>query len=347
MTPAPRFSSVKFCDFTVIWAVFWLFSTLPVARAEDAPPLSFSWPAMGTRAELLVRGPDAKEAGPLMRDAACAAISRTEAALSVFRPDSDVARVNAAAGNGEWVGIGAEFAEVLEAALATARASGGAFNPLVTPFLEYYGFVRRPGRGGDASGEPPAIGLLDLEAVEFDPADGRCRLARSGMALDLGGCAKGYAVDGAVREAAAVLRERGFTADFLLNLGGNMRSGGGAWTIGVRDPRAALSATPLRTVRLRPGEAVATSGSYERHVTAPDGRQISHILDPRTGQPVDSEVLQVTVFAPDALRADLFSTTLFVLGQEAGDRWLPQGARAVWVLAPVSAPQSPKPQDQP
>ena len=334
MNPTPRFSSVKCCDFTVILAIIWLFSW----KVAAAAPLSFSWDAMGTRAELLVRGPDAEEAGPLLRDAAQTAISRAEAALSVFLSDSDVARVNAAAGNGEWVDIGPDFAAVLQSALATARSSGGAFNPLVAPFLEYYGFARRPGGGADTSGSPPSIDLLDLDAIEFAPANMRCRLVLPGMALDFGGCAKGYAVDEAIREADAVLQERGFTVEFLLNLGGNIKSGGGEWIVGIRDPRAELSAPPIRWVRLGAGEAIATSGSYERFVTAPDGTRISHILDPRTGMPVASETLQVTVIAPDALRADLFSTTLFVLGQEAGDRWLPQRARAVWVLDAESAP---------
>lgn len=331
-TVSPR--CVKRCNFTVILTIILLFYGSIAGCAEGDAPVRFEWDAMGTRAELLVRGHDAEEAGPELRDAAQAAISRVEAALSVFLPKSDVARVNAAAGNGKWVKIGPELSEVLSAALATARSSGGAFNPLVTPFLEYYGFARRPGGRAEAAEEPPSTDLLDLDAIEFDAANARCRLTRPGMALDLGGCAKGYAVDVAIREATDALRERGFTADFLLNLGGNMKSGGGEWTIGVRDPLAALSAPPLRTISLRSGEAVATSGSYERYVTGPDGTRISHILDPRTGKPAESEVLQVTVLAPDALRADLFSTTLFVLGQSAGDRFLPQSCRAIWVLAP-------------
>lgn len=308
------------------------------ALAEDDAPLRLAWKAMGTCAELQVRGPDAEASVPSLGDVVHAAIARVEAALSVFAPESDVARLNAAAGNGEWVDIGPELGDTLQAALETVRASGGAFNPLVAPLLEAYGFRRRPGPLVSVPGAPPSSKLLDLEAIDFDRARMRCRLTRPGMALDLGGCAKGYAVDCAVREAIAVQREQGWNVEFLVNLGGNMRSGGGTWTIGIRNPGAALSAPPLRSLSLRAGEAIATSGSYERFVTAPDGTQVSHLFDPRTGKPVESEVLQVTVLAPDALRADLFSTTLFVLGQEAGDRWLPQGARAVWVLAPTSAP---------
>ena len=133
-----------------------LFIALLAAGSGGAePPVPFEWPAMGTRVRLLVRGDGAGEAGPRMRDAARAALEAVEAETSAFRATSGVARVSAAAGNGEWVPVGPAFEEALDLSLRVARASGGAFNPLVAPLLEANGFPRG-GAGGGAGGGPSA-----------------------------------------------------------------------------------------------------------------------------------------------------------------------------------------------
>ena len=142
------------------------------------------------------------------------------------------------------------------------------------------------------------------------------------MELDLGGIAKGAAVDYAFER----LRAAGY-ADFVVNLGGNIRVSGRphprrrTWHVAVRDP-----GNPSRTVdgalELADGEAVATSGSYERFVEI-GGRRYSHIIDPRTGMPV-ARGGSVSVVAPSAMRADAWSTAFFVQGKSAGG-----GARCI------------------
>ena len=135
------------------------------------------------------------------------------------------------------------------------------------------------------------------------------------MQLDLGGIAKGYAVD----RAFEALRDMGET-DFLINLAGNMRAHGRpaptrpGWRIGIRNPFA--EGTHFGTLVLADGEGIATSGSYERYVII-DGVRHGHILDPRNGRPV-SGMIAVTVVATSAMEADALSTALFVLGPEAG-----------------------------
>jgi thiamine biosynthesis lipoprotein len=277
------------------------------AAAADAPEVR-EWPAMGTRIRLQVRGTEAE--ADAMAVAARTALEAVEAETSVFRPDSVISRVSAAAGNGEWIATGPAFNAALDVALRVAEASGGAFNPLLAPLLEANGFDRGLAGGGSAD---PA--LRDLSRLLRRP--GACRLALPGMALDLGGVAKGVGADWATTAARAAA-----TNDFLLDAGGTL-IGRGAWTVGIRDPRGTPDATPLRVFTLPDGIAAATSGNYERP---------GHLLDPRTGRPADATVLQTTALAPTAAEADAWSTALFVLGPDAA-RSILSCPPALWVLS--------------
>ena len=143
--------------------------------------------------------------------------------------------------------------------------------------------------------------------------------------VDLGAIAKGFALDSTY---ALLKRRRSFThrhEKMLLDLGGNLLSMSGSWTTGIRDP--ASEGGVARRIELQPGEAVATSGEYERG---------KHIYDGRTGQPVDNDVASVTVVHPNsAMLADGLSTTLFVLGRVAGEEFLARNfpeARAYWIM---------------
>lgn len=304
-------------------AVALVFVAAALMAADE--PVAFEWAAMGTTMRLLVRGGDAREAGSAMCAAARAAVESVEAETSAFRPESAVCRVSAAAGSGEWVETGPAFDVALDTALGVAAKTGGAFNPLVAPLLATRGFDR-----GSVSRPSDAAALRDLSAVERRP--GACRLARSGMALDLGGVAKGLGADLAAAAARAAA-----TNEFLLDAGGNL-VGRGTWSVGVRDPRGTPAAPPLRVFPLPGGTAVSTSGNYERRAVAPDGKAGGHVVDPRTGLSVGGDVLQATAVAPSAVLADAWSTALFVLGPERGRAALSgENVAALWVLA---APES-------
>lgn len=314
-------------------ASFLLFLYLACASiAVGGEPAVFEWHAMGTRVRLSVRGEDAAMAGEAMRDAARAALEAVEADTSAFRPDSSVARVSAAAGNGEWIAVGEAFEAALDLALDVAVASGGAFNPLVAPLMEANGFSRRPpGTAATADAPPtPSTTLLDLAKIERRP--GTCRLAAAGMALDLGGVAKGLGAD-----RAATAAGRAAENDFLLDIGGNL-VGRGGWTVGIRNPRGPVEAPPLRVFTLTDGMAVATSGNYERRAARPDGTSVGHLFDPRSGHPAEDGVLQATAIAPTAAGADAWSTALFILGPEEGSAALSsrESPAALWVLEAAS-----------
>ncbi len=308
-------------------ALFLLFLHLACASiAAGGEPAVFEWHAMGTRVRLSVRGDDAATAGEVMRDAARAALEAVEADTSAFRPNSSVARVSAVAGNGEWIATGEAFDAALDLALDVAAASGGAFNPLVAPLMEANGFARRPSGADAGATTAPQSTLFDLAKIERCP--GACRLAATGMALDLGGVAKGLGADRAAAAAGAVAEN-----DFLLDVGGNL-VGRGEWTVGVRDPRGPAEAPPLRVFTLVDGMAVATSGNYERRAVRPDGTSVGHLFDPRTGRPAEGGVLQATAIAPTAAEADAWSTALFVLGPDEG-RAVLSGCKAIaalWVM---------------
>ena len=166
----------------------------------------------------------------------------------------------------------------------------------------------------------------------FDPVIGEA-LRRTGFTrvsnVDLGAVAKGFAVDRAWEK----LKD----GDLLLDLGGNLRVVGGTWRTGVRNPFGPGYAA---VIALTNGEAIATSGNYERFVEK-NGVRYSHILDGRTGESVTG-IAGVTVVAPSAMLADGLSTTLFVLGPKDGIRflktWSPD-VPALWIPDTPDAPE--------
>lgn len=293
-----------------------------IASADE--PASAEWPAMGTRVRLLVRSPDTLHDLHAMAEAARDALEAVEAETSAFRPSSSLSRVSAAAGNGEWIPVAPDFDDALDVALSVASAAGGAFNPLVAPLMAANGFPRGP------AAPSPDLSLLDLSAVERRP--GACRLSRPGMALDLGGVAKGLGADRAAAAARAAA-----PCDFLLDVGGTLL-GRGSWTVAPRDPRSPDPTATLAPFPLPDGIAAATSGNYERFVDRPDGARVGHLFDPRTGRPATNDVLQVAVLAPSAALADAWSTALFVLGPDAAPSVLPPSSPLVplWVLSAPS-----------
>jgi len=299
--------------------------------AGEPPPERLAWPVMGTIAAVSAPAANAGDL-PALRDPVQAAFAGIEKRFSIFLPDSDLGRANRAAGNGVFVALAPDVAHVLRTALRLSRDSGGVFDPTIGPLMAAWGF-----RGGAAHREPTAEELAMARAlvgwtnIIWDAADSnRARLARAGMRLDLGGIAKGYAVDAGYDR----LLQAGYT-NFLVDLGGNLRAHGeaahgrGGWRTGVRNPFAGDEI--LGSVLLANGESMATSGNYERFVEL-SGHRYAHIMDPRTGKPAEG-VASVTVLAPSGIQCDGLSATLFILGPNEGRAFLSQrpGCEALWV----------------
>ena len=290
-------------------------------------PAEETFTSMGTYASVMV---PAEEKGILPRDAALAkrTLDEAEASMSLYRPDSELNRLNRSAGLGPQR-VSEHLYQVLAQAGFFSAASGGAFDVTVTPLLRLWGFS-----GGRVPDALPSDDELERAADltgfrHLVLSDGTVSLERRGMQIDLGGIAKGFGVD----LCAAALKAQG-SSNVLVNLGGNMlalgcASGNRPWTIGVRNPFARNGM--LGAVALESGRAVASSGNYERFVVI-GGRRYAHIMDPRTRRPVEG-MAGVTVLAPTATTADALSTTLFVLGPEQSARLLAQmpGCEALFV----------------
>jgi thiamine biosynthesis lipoprotein len=256
-------------------------------------------------------------------DAAFAALRAVDAAMSLYREDSELTRLNARAGR-----HGEPVSDDLFALLARARelsvATDGAFDVTVLPLLRWRGAY--PELGHLPRGTVGAVGFADLL---LDPARREVRFRRDGMALDLGGIAKGFALDRAraVLAGAQVRRAR-------LDLGGSLAFLGagpeGGWRVAVRDPEDPIRALGILVV---PSDAaVSTSANYQRDFAAEGWRAPSHVYDPRSGRPV-GEHLAVTVWARDATTADALSTGLLVLGPGGASTALARvpGAGALFV----------------
>ncbi|HRR34491.1 MAG TPA: FAD:protein FMN transferase [Kiritimatiellia bacterium] len=270
---------------------------------------------------------------PQVRDLVQRTFQSLDDELSAWNPASALCSVNVAAGTPQPVEVSADFAAVLQAALSYCAETEGAFNPLIGPVMRAWGFNGSERRFTCPDEADLKTLLTRTQWHEIHLTTGEqatVRLALPGMQLDLGAIAKGYAVDRAWER----LKAAGHT-NLLIDLGGNLRAlgeaapGRGGWRTGVRNPFQANAL--IGKFLMYDGEAVATSGNYERFVEL-DGLRYAHIMDGRTGQPV-SGMAGVTVIAPDAATADALSTSLFILGPQRGMALLRArpGCEALWI----------------
>jgi thiamine biosynthesis lipoprotein len=274
-------------------------------RQETA---SESWQAMGTVVSLTLAGPERDRVRPLA-DGLKSAMAGMESRWSLYDPKSEVCVLAAGAGKAS-AQISPDTEEVLRLAIRYAEVSGGAFDPTVAPLVRMWGFS-----GGELPKRLPTDAAVAAARARVGYArlavgKGVARLADPGMTVDLGGIAKGYAADLCCERMEDLGVRRA-----MVNVGGNIRVMGPAalgrpWRIGIRNPFD--RDTIVGVIELPAGMAVATSGNYERFVTI-GGRRYAHILDPRTGRPVEG-MAAVTVIARTAVEADAMSTALFVLG---------------------------------
>jgi len=235
-------------------------------------------------------------------------------AFSPWRADSAISRFNR--GGARDVAVSPEIAEVVKAALAVAQASEGRFDPTVGPLVARWGFG--PIREGKAGGWQGLV-AGDRHIARADPA----------LTLDLCGIAKGHALD----RMAALLRDAGHDR-FLADLGGELAShgrhpSGRIWQVGIEDPRAETDG--LAGALLLDGMAIATSGDRANGYDI-GNRRFSHIIDPASGEPVESSLASVTVLAPSARQADGWATALMAAGDAGPELANRQGLPALFLF---------------
>ncbi len=239
-------------------------------------------------------------------------IERIDDLMDVHDTDSEIFRINQAAGKSA-VQVSADTFEVIERAIEYADRTDGALDISVSPLMELWGF-------GSDSNQIPAddelkkkLSLVDYRKITIDKSHSTVKLELSGMKIDVGGIAKGYAVD----KASQVLKDAGIQSA-LVNAGGDIYAtssppGKDSWRIGIRHPRN--NADLLGVVDLE-DKAVATSGDYENFFEV-DGERYCHIMNPKTGRPV-AGIMSVTIVANDTAAADALATAIFPLGAEDG-----------------------------
>ncbi len=244
-------------------------------------------------------------------DAVFVEMKRIDAMMTTWTPDSEVSKINAAAGKAP-VAVGAETYAVIERAMDVARRTRGIFDITVGAFQGLWKFDQDMDQTlPDQAEVKKRLAVIGYKHVVLNKKKRTVFLKKPGMAITLGGIAKGYAVDKAVQ----LLYDQGFT-DFMVQAGGDMyiagKKGATPWTVAIRDPRG-QPGTFFATAPVE-NHSFSTSGDYERGFVK-DGVRYHHILDPRTGQPARAS-RSVTVRAKDAFTADAWSKVLFILGPE-------------------------------
>lgn len=235
-------------------------------------------------------------------------ISRIEKLLSKYDPDSEISRLNR---SGE-LALSEDTGNVLKKAREFWRLTAGSFDVTIGPLMDLWGFTTKNYRLPEDTQIKKTLELVGFDKIIFNDENNVVKYIFSGAEIDLGGIAKGYAIDRAVFK----LKEKGIFS-CLINAGGQVYclgdNFGKPWRVGIKNPRkpGIVDYLELRD------KAVSTSGDYEQYFII-NGRRFSHIMDPKTGYPVDRGVVAVTVVADDSTLADALSTSIFVLGKEKG-----------------------------
>lgn len=255
--------------------------------------------------------------------------------MSHYDPASELSKFNAAPA-GTPFPVSPSFAEVVRFSLGLARESGGAFDPTLGPVINLWGFGERTVERA----VPSDAALREALARTGWPhvtvtQDGALLKDLDGLTLNLSAVAKGFGVD----EVSRLLEARGFTNTYVAIAGEVRVRGrnprGTAWQVGISTPVDNWrDSDPLVGVAALSDRAISTSGDYQKFFRDAQGRRLAHILDPRNGAPVQHDVAGVSVVAPDSMTADALATTLFVLGREAGLRFIEArtNAAALFIL---------------
>jgi thiamine biosynthesis lipoprotein len=281
--------------------------------AVTATPVRAEWfqreeAIMGTRVAVELWSEDAALAARAM-DAVMAEMRGTDELMSTYKPESQLSAVNAHAFE-RPVQVDPGIIDVVARSFDFSRMSKGAFDVTYASvgYLYDYRAHERPSEQQVAEALPG----VDYRQVEIDRVRNTIRFLRKGVRIDLGGIAKGYAVDRSIE----ILRRLGIE-HAMVNAGGDTRllgdRRGKPWIVGIRDPRnegRMVTRLPLED------EAISTSGDYERYFEE-EGVRYHHILVPGTGHAA-REVRSATVIGPDATLTDGLSTTVFVLGVQRG-----------------------------
>lgn len=273
---------------------------------------------MGTFAHVVVVADDSAAARKCVK-VALEEIRRVDALMSDYKSDSEISRVNAQAAD-KAVQVGEATYQVLKRSVVFGKLTGGAFDITVGPLVELFRKAKKDGVAPSEEQIAQARASVGFEKLGLDDEHRTVRFAAQGMRLDLGGIAKGYAIDKAIEGA-----QRCGATGAMVDIGGDVRcfgtppGGREHWVIGVQDPNSAVEDLGggglLLTLKLTDA-AVATSGDYQQFVII-EGERYGHIMDRRTGTSAEG-LSSVTIVADNATDADALATSVTVMGANEG-----------------------------
>jgi len=230
-----------------------------------------------------------------------AEMTRLDSLFSLYKPESEINIINR---NGKGK-LSKDFKDLLFRALEVSKKSGGAFDITVLPLIRYWRGYFKSEKIPDSLELKHQLKLVDYRKIKIE--NDSVFLPES-FKIDLGGIAVGYSIDRAVE----IMKREGIKTG-LIDAGGDiMGFGDRKWKVAVKNPR---EEELIRTFIIQ-NQGIATSGDYEKFFMK-DGKRYHHILNPKTGYPAWG-CCSVTVIAPDAITADAYSTTIFVLGVKDG-----------------------------
>lgn len=236
-------------------------------------------------------------------------IRRLENLLSVTVENSEISKLNASAGK-EAVKLSNDTQILLEEGKNLGAMTDGAFDIAISPIVKAWGFTEEEHRVPTQEELDALLPLIEPMDVIIDKET--AYLQKEGMAVDLGGIAKGYASD----KVASLLKGKGVESA-VYSLGGNVygigtKPNGEKWEVALANPLDGNDYCGLISIE---DQAVVTSGGYQRYFEE-DGKKYHHIIDPKTGRPAESGLLSVTILCESGTEADVYSTALYVMGLE-------------------------------
>lgn len=238
---------------------------------------------------------------------------------------SDVSKINAASGQ-SYVKVHNEIIKMVKTSVKYSSLSGGAWDITTGPIINLWGIGTEHAKIPSAAEINSKLPLVGYNKISINEKDSSIMLQKSGMAIDLGGIAKGFAADEVLKIYKKYNIKNG-----LINLGSSSiyavgkNESGNDWSIGIKHPRSEEAQNYLGIIKISE-EALSTSGDYERYFIN-DGKRYHHIINPATGAPADTGVMSDTIIVdgnnPDRnMLADILTTTVFILGPEKGIKFV-------------------------
>ncbi len=241
-----------------------------------------------------------------------ACMMEVDASLSMFNPESTIARINAGTANE----ADSLLTVVFNLSQQIYQATNGCFDPTVAPLVNAWGFGFKNGELPNEQQVDSLKALVGLDGISL--VEGKIQKRDTLMIMDFSAIAKGFAVD----QVAHLLHSKGIK-NYMVEIGGEVivkgkSSKGKAWRVGIAKPNEDESRDngQYEEILELQDKAMATSGNYRNFYVTEDGRKLAHTIDPHSGYPVQHSILSSTVFAPDCATADAFATSFMVMGLE-------------------------------